>query len=83
MLYWRKPPQKETQDVTMNDTPTQLHDSSQQSARNLLIPKSDTAYTPGLEEAPAIDTSLDSPSFVHENLQNESDLGEIPLGGVG
>ena len=67
-------------------TPTQLQDSSQQSPRNLLISESDTAYTPGME-APAIDTSTsftsDSPSFVPENLQNESDLREISLGGVG
>ena len=50
--------------------------------KELVISESDTAYTPGLEEAPACDTSLDSPSSVHENLQNESDLGEILLGGV-
>ena len=76
----------ESQDSTMTATPTQLQDSSQQSPRNLLISESDTAYTPGME-ARAIDTSTsfssDSPSFVHENLQNESDLREISLGGVG
>ena len=79
----------ESQDSTMTATPTQLQDSSQQSPRNLLISESDTACTPGME-ASAIDTSTsstahvsDSPSSVNADIQNESDLGEIFLGGVG
>ena len=64
---------QESQDSTMTDTPTQLQDSSQQSPRTLLISESDTSYTPGLEAARAIDTSLDRPSSVHENWQIEPD----------